>query len=70
MRPKNILNHNNWCQTALKIEAHHIKTWLQSEHTQKIVWPNVADMLVAWIKTGKPDSLPELSNKLWAQIKA
>lgn len=66
----NILNHYNWCQTAHKIEAHHIKTWLQTDHAQKIVWPNVADILVDWIKADTPDSLPELSNKLWAQIEA
>ena len=64
----NMLKHYNWCQTATKIEAHHIKAWLKSDTAQQIIWPNVADMLVQWIKADTPDNLPELSDRLWAQI--
>ena len=63
-----VLNQLNWCQTANKIEAHHIETWLNSDDAKQIIWPNVADILVQWIKADTLNSLPELSDRLWAQI--
>lgn len=63
-----LLEHLGWAQTQQKLTPAHIEDWLSHYQPTKIVWPPVAQELAAWIKAGDFDSLPSLSDKLWAQV--
>lgn len=63
-----MLKQFNWCQTTNKIQQKHIKAWLQDSIAKQVAWPNVADRLADWIKTGDTDSLPQLTNQLWTEV--
>lgn len=65
----NMLGQFNWCQTTKKIEAEHIKAWLENDVSKQIIWPNVADRLAQWLKVGEINTLPELSKQLWDEVK-
>ena len=63
-----MLDQFEWSRSEDKISKQHIKQWLDSNQYKKIVWPNVADAMAEWIKTGNTDDLPQLSHKLWKQV--
>lgn len=64
-----ILENFNWAQTEPKIKKRHIEYWLQNFEAKQVIWPNVADELVTWIKNGDTSTLATLSENLWNQVK-
>lgn len=64
----NTLDQLNWSQTEDKINTQNIDNWLKKNMPKQVTWPDVAGELVSWIKQGKLNTLPELSQKLWAKV--
>ena len=64
----NTLDQLDWSQTEDKINTQNIEKWLLKNIPKQVTWPDVAGELVAWIKQGKLNTLPEMSQKLWAKV--
>lgn len=65
----NMLKNYKWSEVQNKLDSNNIKQWLEQEGAAQITWPNVAEELVKWIKSDDKNSIAQLSDNLWRQIK-
>jgi len=49
-------------------DTDYLKTWLAKSNPEPRPYPNVAESIVDWIKSGMPENEAQLSRRLWSQV--
>lgn len=54
--------------TMFDIDAAVIEDWLHNPHAIRVTYPNVAEILVQWLKDGMPEINAEFAEKVWEGV--
>jgi len=54
--------------TMFDIDAAVIEDWLHNPHAVRITYPNVAEILVQWLKDGMPAINAEFAERVWEGV--
>jgi len=54
--------------TMNEMDADVIEEWLHHRHAVHITYPNIARVLVDWMKDGMPEMTPEFTEQVWAGV--